>query len=61
MGKEKSERLQTSLLNAAEKKVLVKLAKIQPRWVTSDFLTYFGVAAAVLYARSEERRVGKEC
>lgn len=50
MGKEKSERLQTSLLNAAEKKVLVKLAKIQPRWVTSDFLTYFGVAAAVLYA-----------
>ena len=39
MGKEKSVRLQTSLLNAAEKKVLVKLAKIQPRWMTSDILT----------------------
>ena len=50
MGKEKSVRLQTSLLNAAEKKVLVKLAKIQPRWMTSDILTYFGVAAAVFYA-----------
>ena len=50
MGKEKSVRLQTSLLNAAEKKVLVKLAKIQPRWMTSDILTYFGVVAAVFYA-----------
>ncbi len=50
MGKEKSVRLQTSLLNAAEKKVLVKLAKIQPRWMTSDILTYFGVVAAGFYA-----------
>lgn len=50
MGKENSNRLQTSLLNSAEKKVLVKLASIQPAWVTSDMLTYFGVAAAVFYA-----------
>lgn len=38
------------MLNAAEKKLLLKLAEKQPRWVTSDMLTYFGVAAAVLYA-----------
>lgn len=50
MGKENSNRLQTSLLNGAEKKILVKLASHQPAWVTSDFLTYLGVAAAVLYA-----------
>ncbi|MDE5811861.1 MAG: CDP-alcohol phosphatidyltransferase family protein [Muribaculaceae bacterium] len=49
---ENAERIQTSLLNAAEKKALVWLAERQPRWVTSDFLTYLGVAAAVLYAAS---------
>lgn len=52
MGKENSNRLQTSLLNGVEKKVLVKLAGWQPAWVTSDMLTYLGVAAAVLYAAS---------
>ena len=50
MGKENSERIQTSLLNAAEKKALVWLAERQPAWVTSDFLTYLGVAGAVLFA-----------
>lgn len=50
MKKENSERIQTSLLNAAEKKLLIKLASKQPAWVTSDMLTYFGVVAAVLYA-----------
>lgn len=50
MGNENSNRLQTSLLNNAEKKILLKLAGIQPAWVTSDFLTYLGLAAAVLYA-----------
>lgn len=50
MGKEKSERLQTSLLNAKEKELLIWLGNRQPSWVTSDMLTYFGVAAAVLYA-----------
>ena len=29
-------RIQTSVLNALEKKVLVWLAQRQPRWVTSD-------------------------
>lgn len=50
MGKENSERIQTSLLNAMEKKALVWLAERQPAWVTSDFLTYLGVAGAVLFA-----------
>lgn len=52
MGKETSDRIQTSLLNSAEKKLLVKLAGMQPSWVTSDFLTWLGVVAAVLYAVS---------
>ena len=45
-----SSRIQTSILNAAEKKVLVWLAERQPRWVTSDFLTYLGVLGAVICA-----------
>lgn len=49
MGSENAERIQTSLLNNLEKKTLVWLAERQPSWVTSDMLTYFGVAAAVLY------------
>ncbi len=50
MGNENAERIQTSLLNRLEKKALVWFAERQPRWVTSDTLTFFGVAAAVLYA-----------
>ena len=50
MGKEASQRIQTSILNAAEKKVLVWLAERQPRWVTSDFLTYVGVLGALICA-----------
>lgn len=50
MGNENAERIQTSLLNALEKKVTIWLAERQPAWVTSDMLTYFGVVAAVLYA-----------
>lgn len=50
MGNEKAERIQTSILNGLEKKALVYLAKRQPKWVTSDMLTWFGVAAGVLYA-----------
>lgn len=49
MGKENSERIQTSILNSLEKKALVWLANRQPAWMTSDMLTYFGVAAAVFY------------
>ena len=43
-------RIQTSVLNALEKKVLVWLAERQPRWVTSDMLTYIGVFGAVVIA-----------
>ena len=50
MGTENAERIQTSILNNAEKKLLIWLAERQPAWVTSDMLTYLGVVAAVLYA-----------
>lgn len=50
MGKEKAERIQTSLLNAAEKKVLIYLAERQPKWMTSDGLTYIGVLGALVCA-----------
>lgn len=43
-------RIQTSILNAAEKKVLVWLAERQPRWVTSDTLTLVGFLGAVTIA-----------
>jgi phosphatidylglycerophosphate synthase len=43
-------RIQTSVLNALEKKVLVWLAKRQPRWMTSDILTYIGTFGAVVIA-----------
>ena len=50
MGNENAERIQTSLLNGIEKRVLVWIADRLPAWVTSDMLTYLGVAGAVLYA-----------
>ncbi len=50
MGKETSERIQTSILSKAEKKALVWLAKRQPGWMTSDTLTYIGVLGTVVYA-----------
>lgn len=43
-------RIQTSVLNAAEKKVLVWLAERQPKWMTSDILTYIGTFGAVVIA-----------
>lgn len=43
-------RIQTSVLNAAEKKVLVWLAQRQPLWMTSDILTYIGTFGAVVTA-----------
>ena len=43
-------RIQTSILNAAEKKVLVWLAQRQPKWMTSDILTYIGTVGAVVIA-----------
>lgn len=50
MGNEKAVRIQTSFLNAAEKKTLVWLAHRQPRWMTSDMLTYIGVLGAAVCA-----------
>ena len=43
-------RIQTSILNAAEKKVLVWLAERQPSWMTSDILTYIGTFGAIVIA-----------
>lgn len=43
-------RIQTSFLNAIEKKVLVWLAERQPKWMTSDILTYIGTFGAVVIA-----------
>lgn len=50
MKQEQSRRIQTSVLNAAEKRVLVWLAQRQPRWMTSDILTAIGVVGAVVVA-----------
>lgn len=43
-------RIQTSFLNALEKKLLVWLAEKQPKWVTSDMMSYLGVFGAVVIA-----------
>ena len=43
-------RILTSVLNAVEKKVLVWLAERQPKWVTSDILTFIGIVGAVVIA-----------
>ena len=50
MKQEQSKRIQTSLLNGVEKRVLVWLAQRQPRWITSDMLTAIGVVGAVVVA-----------
>ena len=50
MKKEQSKRIQTSVLNAAEKRILVWLAHKQPRWMTSDILTGIGVVGAMVVA-----------
>ena len=43
-------RIQTSVLHALEKKVLVYLAERQPKWMTSDILTYIGTFGAMVIA-----------
>jgi len=47
---EQAKRIQTSLLNGIERKVLVWLAKRQPSWMTSDKLTFIGTLGALLFA-----------
>ena len=48
--KKQAARIQTSILNAAEKKVLVWLAERMPSWVTSDMLTFVGFMGALVVA-----------
>ena len=48
--KKQAARIQTSILNAAEKKVLVWLAERMPSWVTSDMLTFVGFIGALIVA-----------
>lgn len=43
-----ADRIQTSFLNGVERKALVWLAERQPRWVTSDMLTFFGTFGSAL-------------
>lgn len=43
-------RIQTSVLNALEKKALVWLAGHQPKWMTSDILTLIGTFGSVVIA-----------
>ena len=43
-----AQRIQTSILNAAEKKALVWMAQRLPRWVTSDMMTFTGFVGAVI-------------
>ncbi len=48
--KKQAARIQTSILNAAEKKILVYLAERMPSWVTSDMLTFVGFLGSILIA-----------
>lgn len=50
MEQKQAERIQTSILNGLEHKLLVWLAQRQPRWVTSDMLTIVGSIGAVIIA-----------
>ena len=50
MKQEQSQRIQTSVLNDLEKRVLIWLAQRQPRWMTSDKLTAIGVLGAIVVA-----------
>jgi archaetidylinositol phosphate synthase len=43
-------RIQTSVLNEAEKKALIWLARKQPVWMTSDIMTLIGFAGALIIA-----------
>ena len=47
---EKSNRIQTSILNGVERKVLVYLAERMPSWVSSDLLTFVGFLGSLIIA-----------
>ena len=48
--KKQAKRIQTSILNPYEKKLLVWLAGKMPAWVTSDMLTFVGFFGALVIA-----------
>ncbi len=48
MERHQSVRIQTSILNGVEKKVLVAIASRLPLWVTSDMLTWLGLFGSFL-------------
>ena len=48
--KQQANRIQTSILNPLEKKVLVWLAQRMPAWVNSDMLTFIGFLGALVMA-----------
>ena len=48
--KKQAQRIQTSVLNPYEKKILVWLAQRMPAWVTSDMLTFVGFVGALIMA-----------
>lgn len=48
MERVQSVRIQTSILNDAERKALVWMARRAPRWVSSDIMTWLGVFGAFL-------------
>ena len=50
MSDRQAKRIQTSILNSAEKKALIWLAERQPAWVKSDLLTLVGVFGAIMIA-----------
>ena len=50
MSIKQSKRIQTSVLSGVEKKVLLRLAERQPKWVDSDTLTFIGFLGAVVIA-----------
>ena len=48
--KKQAQRIQTSILNPYEKKILTYMAKRMPAWVTSDMLTFVGFLGALVMA-----------
>ncbi len=48
--KKQAARIQTSILNGLEKKILVWMAERMPRWVSSDMLTFIGFVGACVIA-----------
>ncbi len=48
MESKQSNRIQTSLINKAERRLLIWMAKRMPQWVTSDMLTAVGTLGAVV-------------